>query len=608
MSELVERVGELRELLAREHTQAPGLFGEMARMEGLLADTYRNRVLYELLQNSDDAGARSVEFDAAGTDRFRWSNDGRALDLADIEGLCRSASSTKQRGSGSIGYRGIGFKSLAAVASRIEVGSADVEFTFDRSASMELLGETATGSVPLIRVPTGVRARGRIEGVTFTVTCLPGAAERLGTIDPVSTLFLRNVEYVGFPGDPDRSMRIERGTSEVILHLEGEPAHFGMIRHGGSTVAVPLNPRAMSLTGNRGRMACFLPLEDEVGLPVIVSGDLLTDPSRTHAVVRDESTQRVLADAAKGIADCLRSPGSPLFEQVWRLLLSGEDARNLLIAPHTTVAKTLLTALREEMSAHGPTFTYSSLPLEPEDVKLIFPDGAPASLYEEGNRTSAKAVKSLLGLGTLDFSELLETVQHNRMSETLRGRLGRYLSELARTHGRKLTAGERELVGEPESGSTRPEPTFLTVPENRPVARTDPERSESPSLSEVMARWRTAEVATMEFLNDRGWRLHDVSRQNIGYDLEGTDADGHSVRVEVKKVKHPNDTFSLTNNEMSYMLTAGGGYLIALVIGDGRHVQLAILDPSGKELPKDRVCRRWDWEFTDWMRFTRVVR
>ena len=608
MSELVERVGALQDLLTREHTQAPGLFGEMARMEGLLADTYRNRVLYELLQNSDDAGACSVEVDVSGVDRLRWSNDGRALDLADIEGLCRSASSTKQRGGGTIGYRGIGFKSLAAVASRIDVGSADVGFAFDRSASADLLGEAVAESVPLIRVPTGVRERERAEGVTFTVTCLPGAAERLGTIDPVSTLFLRNVEHVRFRHTPDQDMRIERSSSEVVLHIQGEQARFGMIRYGGATVAVPINPRATALTGIRGRLACFLPLEDEIGLPVIVSGDLLTDPSRTHAVVADESTRQVLGDAAKGIAHCLRSPEAPLFDQLWRLLLSGEDARNLLVAPSTTAAKTLLTALRKEVSENRPTFTHSSVPLEPEDVERIFPDGAPASLYAEENRTSAKAVKSLLGLGSLDISELLETVRHTDLSEALQERLGRYLGELARTHGRKLTDAEREFVGEPESGPDRDEPSFLAAPRSRSVPAATSERSAAATLPEVVARWRIAEVATMEFLNGRGWRLRDVSKQNVGYDLEGTDGNGEPVRVEVKKVGNPNDTFSLTNNEMSYMLTADGGYLIALVIGDGKQVRLALLDPSGEELPRERVCRRWDWEFTDWMRFAQLVR
>jgi len=32
-----------------------------------------------------------------------------------------------------------------------------------------------------------------------------------------------------------------------------------------------------------------------------------------------------------------------------------------------------------------------------------------------------------------------------------------------------------------------------------------------------------------------------------------------------------------------------------------------VVDPSNEGLAKERVCRRWDWEFTDWARFATVV-
>ncbi|QNJ44298.1 DUF3883 domain-containing protein [Streptomyces buecherae] len=127
------------------------------------------------------------------------------------------------------------------------------------------------------------------------------------------------------------------------------------------------------------------------------------------------------------------------------------------------------------------------------------------------------------------------------------------------------------------------------------------------SLASVLKRWRAAELATKEYLNYLGWTLRDVSTQNVGYDLEGTDPQGQPVRIKVKKVDRPDARFAMTNNEMSLMLTQPGGYLLAIVVGDGRHAQLLLLDPSQTDLPKERVCRRWDWEFTDWSRFARVA-
>jgi hypothetical protein len=79
------------------------------------------------------------------------------------------------------------------------------------------------------------------------------------------------------------------------------------------------------------------------------------------------------------------------------------------------------------------------------------------------------------------------------------------------------------------------------------------------------------------------------------------------VRIEVKKVDHPDARFAMTNNEMSLMLASPGGYVLAVLVGDGRYVRLMLVDPSNEGLPKERVCRRWDWEFTDWARFATVV-
>ncbi|MFE4527236.1 sacsin N-terminal ATP-binding-like domain-containing protein [Streptomyces anulatus] len=604
MTGLMAAVAVLRDTLVREHAQAPGLFREIARMEGLLADTYRDRVPYELLQNSDDAGSASVVVEDLGDGRFRWSNDGRALEAADVEALCRSANSTKSRGGDSIGYRGIGFKSLAAVASRIEVRSAGVRFAFDRAAAAALLGEPGENAVPLIRIPAEVHADTPAAGVAFTVTCRPDATDAPGGIDPLSALFLRNVTRIRTTSATARQdVFIERSSSRVVLRLGADEAAFGLLRHGAATVAVPLDARALAMTGVRGRLACFLPLQDDVGLPVIVSGDILTDPSRTHAVTADESTRRVLADAARAIAERLRSPGAPAFERLWQLVLEGEDLRSVMVSATASAGKLLVTSLREEMVALRPSFAHSPLPLEPQDVALVFPSGAPSALYEPRNQAAARALKAVLGLVSIDLAAALAGTNPAELSDALRSRLGEHLKELARTHGRKLTEAESRLVHEnapKEQASAVPGPA-----EGIRMTKSAPPSDDS--LASVLKRWRAAELAAKEYLNRLGWTLRDVSAQNVGYDLEGTDPQGRPVRMEVKKVDRPDGRFAMTNNEMSLMLTEPGGYLLAIVVGDGRHARLMLLDPSRDDLPKERVCRRWDWEFTDWSRFAETV-
>lgn len=602
MSELAQHLMVLQARLVDEHKQAPGLFGEIARMEELLADTYRNRVPYELLQNSDDAGSTTVIVTGLCDGVWSWANNGRPLNAADAEAMCRSASSTKHRGGDSIGYRGIGFKSLAAIASRIDIQSSDVAFTFDRNLTAQLLGERSPLAVPLIRIPCEIHSVGAFDGATFAISGRDGSDAPLDAIDPISLLFLRHVNRVEIC-TPERviAINVDRDESGVTLHDEAGAARFGLLHHGTATIAVPLDARAQSLTGVRGRLACGLPLDDELGLSVAVSGDLLTDPSRTHAVVSDESTQQVLADAASAISHQLTTPQSSLFQRLWELILEGEDLRSLLVSAHPTASNALVSALQQAMTSRPKSFSFSPLPLPAEDVARIFPAGAPVALFAKQNQSSARALKAVLGLDTLDVHRLVNDPVVEQLSDDLIAHLGTHLDEMARSYGRQLTPAEQRIVNRASATSLTSKPIITQRPKD------DTPQGTVASLAEVISRWRTAEIATMEYLNSLGWHLEDVSGQNVGYDLSGSNPAGEPMRIEVKKVDHPDARFAMTNNEMSLMLASPGGYLLAVIVGDGRYVKLLLLDPSNDALSKERVCRRWDWEFTDWARFATVV-
>ncbi|GAA4824254.1 sacsin N-terminal ATP-binding-like domain-containing protein [Tomitella cavernea] len=607
MIEMIHHLSALQAQMVDEHRQAPGLFGEIARMEDLLADTYRNRVPYELLQNSDDAGSTIITITGLGGSVWSWANNGRSLPAVDAEALCRSASSTKHRGGDSIGYRGIGFKSLAAIASRVDIQSSDVAFTFDRKVTAQLLGERSPSAVPLIRIPCDIRNTDWIDGATFTIFGRGGADAPLAAIDPTSLLFLRHVYRVDIStSERPISIRVDRNEGGVTLHDQSGAARFGLLRHESATIAVPLDARAQSLIGLRGRLACGLPLDDEPGLPVAVSGDLLTDPSRTHAVVEDESTRQVLAEAASAIAHELTTPEAPLFQRLWELILEGEDLRSLLVSSHVTASSALLGALQREMKSRTKPFAYSPVPLTTDEVTYVFPAGAPVALYAKKNQRNARALKSVLGLDTLELQRLVDESVVAKLSDESIATLGTHLGEMARSYGRRLTAAEQRVVDRGPTVSPPPSPPVIVQRPTEDARQTHVPPTGEP-LADIVSRWRTAEVATMEYLNGRGWRLEDVSGQNVGYDLSGSDPAGEPVRIEVKKVDHADARFAMTNNEMSLMLASPGGYLLAVLIGDGRYVKLMLVDPSNDELPRERVCRRWDWEFTDWARFATVV-
>ncbi len=128
----IKPLEQLRNEFLHEAQSAPKLFKDLAKVEQYIAESYKTRALIELIQNADDA--QSTSFGLHEIDNgFIVGNNGRTFTAEDLESLCRSGSSNKQRGGNTIGYRGIGFKSVVNIANTISVFSGEFNFSFDRA-------------------------------------------------------------------------------------------------------------------------------------------------------------------------------------------------------------------------------------------------------------------------------------------------------------------------------------------------------------------------------------------------------------------------------------------------------------------------------------------
>ena len=110
--------------------------------EAEIAHDYRGRIVYELLQNADDAMAGSPGTQDAIfvrlTDTDLWvGNSGRPLDDDDVRGLCGIGASSKggavNRKRASIGHKGMGFKSVLEITDAPEVISETFAFRLGRA-------------------------------------------------------------------------------------------------------------------------------------------------------------------------------------------------------------------------------------------------------------------------------------------------------------------------------------------------------------------------------------------------------------------------------------------------------------------------------------------
>ena len=111
-----------------------------------------------------------------------------------------------------------------------------------------------------------------------------------------------------------------------------------------------------------------------------------------------------------------------------------------------------------------------------------------------------------------------------------------------------------------------------------------------------LKRWRSAEQQVLELLSAQGWRVEDVSRQNIGYDIEGVSPQGEPAFVEVKAIENPGQPFILTSNEEAVARQKGNAYYVALVRQTITHLEVAFISDPTNHLVFTRQCRQWVWE------------
>lgn len=307
-------ISSLQKEFLSEATSAPKLFRDLGKVEQYIAESYKTRSFIELIQNADDAN--SSVFGIYGIENMLVvANNGRPFTEQDIEALCRSGSSNKNRGGSTIGYRGIGFKSVVNLAKRIYIFSDDYKFSFDKDATRQLLPDIP--EVPLIRVlhpydekksPLSIANQldelADKEGyTTFFVFCDIDnriVKQELQDFDRNSLLFLNNISQVICHVD-----NIHREISVIKKYIASQ--RIVEIVEGDKTdswdiISSPKDPRDMialkvngdtiiPATPEESVVHSFTPTIEFAGAHIKINGDFSTDPSRKN-IDFDEFSQR----------------------------------------------------------------------------------------------------------------------------------------------------------------------------------------------------------------------------------------------------------------------------------------------------------------------------
>lgn len=676
----------IRHELIEEANTSPNMLTDIAGLESYISESYNNRSFIELLQNADDAKSSKFLIVRVG-DYLVIANDGREFSNQDLMTLCRSASSNKERGS-SIGYRGIGFKSVVNIAKEIHIVSGDLKISFSREQTKNVV--PMAKKVPLVRIPHTIstkvytdiqnsidqyKSQGYITFFVFSDVAMAQIEEEYKMINNSSLLFLRNITLIdnrllnssiniSKEAIPDLGQRIKLSNygdllSEWIVYSQNQVNIAFQVESDG----------VKRLERNNGTIYAFLPTEDTSGLGVIINADFSTDPSRRH-LLNDETTRSNIGKICKAYGDIFKQYISDetqhakniikaltpytepslvqfsgnLFEKIFYTEIKKNiDFKRLVFKPNWLNEQDFLGITKGiQVRAVANSDVYSTLP-----VFLKYLGARELQLNEICNSEILTNIELSLSGSTQIASRIIkaqsvsntklkldelplffcenERISLKKINSQSKGIDESYLNTLFEygvTRDEFKKALKRyelsNILSQFESEDTRSDKKNENGEELSALVNKEDSECKSNSIiqdwykntfkicdsnnKELISTktWRNAEQQVLHVLNQNGFNLEDVSKQNLGYDLQGIDPNGDYIYLEVKSISSLGQNFRMTNNEYAVAQVKGDKYLIAVTYVNNNELKLALYSNPIKSLRLNRSCVQWIWECNEY--------
>lgn len=668
---MMKTIEELRRLLVEEANNSPMLLSDIAGLEEYVSESYNCRSFIELLQNADDAGASRFYVKKC-NDYLLVANDGRPFNIDDVESLCRSASSKKARGK-TIGYRGIGFKSVVSFAKEVYLVSGGFEIAFSKELSKQLIHQAIR--VPLIRIPHNIpddikneiidevnnlKNKGYNTVFVFSGSISNQIQEEYTTFAYTTLLFLNSIKNVQIDIEKKivadiKSVKEEENKRHVRITAMDSESEWLVCYGNNCCIAFSINNGSIvRLSNSDAIIHAFLPTEDTCGLGVIINGDFSTDPSRRHLIF-DDTTNEVINNLTILYGALLKYH---LFDSehsnvsLINALIPYFDV-NLIQLMKLSFEKEFVIKLKKKLSNEFSTLKLCPNWINANDyykiagnkTQTIVPEyygiiglvtllkylGGKVSSIQElinnigDNRLSVSGyaqlvstiIKEILmnrqinGFTTtplfLSIREILSLQRINDSGQSIddsfvqllvdngisKNELGQCFKNLSLVELQKQFQEENYsktyLAGfEDNNSSVSVEKWFNNTTETQPKTKT------------TLQRWRSAEENVLNALNANGFKLKDVSSQNVGYDLEGVDPNGNDIYIEVKSVDYAGQKFRMTNNEFATAQFKQQNYFIAIVFQNRDTLEISLINNPINNLDFKRQCVQWVWECSEY--------
>ena len=407
----------------------------------------------------------------------------------------------------------------------------------------------------------------------------------------------------------------------------------------------------------------FLPTEDSCGLGVVVNGDFSTDPSRRHLIM-DETTINVISNLTRLYASLIKYALANKDKNMVDALMPYFDLKLIQLMKQSferEFAKKIKETFGKELSDiklapswlnvedFAKIMKVSNLPcIAPECSEVL---GLSDFLKYLGNKPEVveslikkvgRAEISVLGYAQIVATGIKEVLMNHKLPSLTTTDLvisdGRLCSlrevndneeELDESYVQLLVENgisendislflkktglskinEVQFSDEDDDddfyGNNDDEDDYGDKESYNPTSVSQwfndaDTSSKQVANNEGIQKWRSAEENTLAVLNANGFRLKDVSKQNLGFDLEGSDPNGKNIYIEIKSIDYVGQKFRMTNNEFAAAQYKPGNYYIALVYQNKDSFEISLIKDPVNRLNLTRQVVQWVWECTDY--------
>ena len=476
--------------------------------------------------------------------------------------------------------------------------------------------------------------------------------EELDQVDNGMFIFLNSIEECCIQiGAVSKTISLSRESDKdgcLVSFLGKSTDAWYIVSHKNTSLGFKydiVNKRIVACDESEQVYHSYLPTYDKVLFPVKINADFSTDPSRKHITV-DSKTEMALADIAENLLHIVNSvfddSNNVDFSEFFSILCnnSGFSKCNSYLKQQIKI-HLLGVVLKLQ---NGKTIRIDEYKLLPDwldesekrflraESEYIGRQSLSGNLYEKYKNID----KFIQTYSVQQFAnaDLVEMMAEEKLVSKMHAEMqGKILSKIIKgekfsqtTPGKKsklerikvstddgikslveVASGgvgiAEDVMDEINNNISQSEIGWFSEQTSIDISKLSRDYTEAaPQVAKTIkreikphiAKWRSAEQQCIDIEKYFGNTATDVSKQNVGYDIESTTPDGHKRYIEVKSITE-DGSFSITNNEYTAAHQYGEQYYLCLLIQSSQNTQAIYVQNPLETLKFEKRIRQWEW-------------